>query len=286
MSAILQVEGVTGASIKTNQQLASEEEQAKLEQLRACTMECAAKLGGSSPEATSDLKLLRFLRGYSGSVKDAALAYADMVEWRLENDVADVVATLKKVEADEGQLTFPYEMPMFQPLIEALGTKDGLMRFNNSTDRAGNLLTSVAVGLYDLRKVVRANLSDLLIKSNIYVDCYFEILLERLSLQNLRLMQRHDLLIVSNPSIGLFQFSPSALRLIKRISMNSKHFPETIAKITSCGNNMMAVGIWKIIRPFVPKHTTEKITVLGSSFQEELLKSIEGSAIEAFGRYN
>ncbi|GMI19893.1 hypothetical protein TrCOL_g10315 [Triparma columacea] len=107
MSAILQVEGVTGASIKTNQQLASEEEQVKLEQLRACTMECCAKLGGSSPEATSDLKLLRFLRGYSGSVKDAALAYADMVEWRLENNVADVVATLKKAEADEGQLTFP-----------------------------------------------------------------------------------------------------------------------------------------------------------------------------------
>jgi hypothetical protein len=48
---------------------------------------------------------------------------------------------------------------------------------------------------------------------------------------------------------------------------------------------MMAVGIWKIIRPFVPKHTTDKITVLGSSFLEELEKTVELEAMEGFGRY-
>ena len=136
------------------------------------------------------------------------------------------------MEEDEGLLPFPYDMPLFQPLVEAFGTQDGVMRFNNTRDRSRNLLTSVAVGLFDLRKIVSAGLGDLLVKSNIFVDCYFEIVLERLSVENQRLMQRHDLLIVSNPSIGLFQFSPSALRLIKRVSLNSKHFPETIGEMT------------------------------------------------------
>ena len=233
MSALLQVEGVSGASI-TNQQLASEDEKEKITELRACTSECTSKLklNDLSPEATSDFKFLRFLRGYKGNVKEAAAAFSDMVEWRLENDVAGIITTLKKVEEDEGLLPFPYDMPLFQPLVEAFGTQDGVMRFNNTRDRSRNLLTSVAVGLFDLRKIVSAGLGDLLVKSNIFVDCYFEIVLERLSVENQRLMQRHDLLIVSNPSIGLFQFSPSALRLIKRVSLNSKHFPETIGEMT------------------------------------------------------
>jgi len=286
MSGVLQVEGVSNAPTKTNQQLASPEESAKIIELKAMTKEAAAKIESSNPEAVSDFKYLRFLRGYKGNVSKAAVAFQEMTDWRIENNVAEAVAALKKAEEEDGKLPFPYDMPMFQPLVEAFGTKESLMRFYpDNMDKGGNLLTSVAVGLYDLRKVVRAGLQDLLVKSNIYVDVYFELNLERLSVKNQRLVQRHDLLLICNPSIGIFQFSPSTLKLIRSVSMNSKHFPESIAKITSCGNNMVAVGIWAIIKPFVPKHTTEKISVFGTNFLPELLKNIDQEALGVFERY-
>lgn len=282
----MQVDGVSRVPTQTNQQLPSAEEQEKIIELKDATSEAREKIEGSNPEAVSDFKYLRFLRGYKGDVAKAAVAFHEMADWRIENDVGKVVAALKKTEEETGKLPFPYDMDIFLPLVDAFGTQESLMRyFPDNTDKAGNLLTSVAVGFYDLRKIVRTGLQDLLVKSNIFVDVFFEIQLERLSIKEQKLAQRHDLLIVSNPYIGLFQFSPSALKLICSVSMNFKHFPETIAKITSCGNNMVAVGIWKVIRPFVPKHTTKKISVLGTSFMPELLKNIEEGKLEKFGRY-
>jgi len=283
MSSILQVEGVACTAVTTNQRLASTEEQEQLIELKRLCHEDAESIRSGNPEAVSDFKFLRFLRGYKGVVTDAAAAYKRMVEWRIENKVEEAVAMLKASEKD-GVIQYPYKMPLFRPL-DALGGEDCLMQFNGTSDRDGNLITSVAVGNYDLRKIVKAGLQDLLVKSNIFLDCFFEIMLERLSIKNQKLMQRHDLLIVMNPSIGLFQFSPAALMLIKRVSLSSKHFPESIAKITSCGNNLVAVGIWKIIRPFVPRHTTEKITVLGTGFQEDLRTKIDDDALMGFQRY-
>lgn len=43
------------------------------------------------------------------------------------------------------------------------------------------------------------------------------------------------------------------------------------------------MGIWKIIRLWVPKHTTEKIRVLGTDFEETLKEDFEGGGL--FKRY-
>jgi hypothetical protein len=380
----------------------------------------------SHPECTSDWKLLRFLRGYHGVVPDAAAAFERMAEFRLEQGVAEISDRMKSVEAESGTLPWPYDTDEFKPLLDCMGGKDCLMRSENTFDKNGNLVTSVAVGLYDLRKVNAASLGDLLVKGNICVDVcvrrdaamsapsaadakrprqtgaaaarhhpphtslvreefvchsrcagslaraaaletrgvggrtssegafgsgrgavllrrthplrgdvrqrpgsgpsaaegsgptpstprslaslalppfppltphpsppthqpraprsYFDIVLHKLSESRGSLAQRHDLLTVLNPSIGIFQFSPAALRLINRVSANQKHYPESVGRITSCGNGALAVGIWKIIRPWVPKHTTEKIRVLGTAFEEQIMEDFDSKS-QLFARY-
>ncbi|GMH46627.1 hypothetical protein TrVE_jg3208 [Triparma verrucosa] len=282
MSIFLQVEGVSsGSPPVTNQQLPSPAESLLLASLKLSTAASASLISSASPESTSDFRYLRFLRGYDSDVQKASQAYEEMVQWHLENDVSAISTELRSHPI----LPFPYALPKFAPLVAALGSPSCLLRSFSTFDSNLNLLTSVSVGLYDLRKIVASNLQDLLITSNIYLDVYFSILLDNLSVKNNRLVQRHDLLCCTNPSIGLFQFTPSTLSLIRKIGANSKHFPESISKITSCGNNIVAVGLWKIIRPFVPKHTTEKIRVLGMDYKDILKEDCEEEALIQFECY-
>ncbi|GMI33775.1 hypothetical protein TeGR_g3651 [Tetraparma gracilis] len=281
----IEVGGVPTSPITQNQSPPTPSELTQLSELRSLLSPTLSLPHiASHPECTSDWKLLRFLRGYHGVVPDAAAAFGRMAEFRLEQGVAEISNRMKSVEAESGTLPWPYDTDEFKPLLDCMGGKDCLMRSENTFDKNGNLVTSVAVGLYDLRKVNAASLGDLLVKGNICVDVYFDIVLHKLSESRGSLAQRHDLLTVLNPSIGIFQFSPAALRLINRVSANQKHYPESVGRITSCGNGALAVGIWKIIRPWVPKHTTEKIRVLGTAFEEQIMEDFDSKS-QLFARY-
>ncbi len=279
----LNVAGVPSKIIQTNCSPPTNDESAQLKELRSALRDVLS-LDYVAPyeELTSDWKLLRFLRGYSHVVGDAATAYRRMTDFRREMGVGVMVDKMKEKEKQTGKLEFPYDSDEFSPLVDCL-TSDGLLRNAGTFDKAGNVLTSVAVGLYDLRKIAMMGLSDLLVRGNASVDAYHDIILHRLTVERGTLAMRHDLLNVLNPPISAFQFTPRALGLINKVAANQKHYPEAVARITSCGNTMVAVGIWKLIRPFVPKHTTEKVRVLGRDFGPYVREEVDDDQL--FKRY-
>jgi hypothetical protein len=114
----------------------------------------------------------------------------------------------------------------------------------------------------------------LLVRGQMYLDEFFDIRLERLSEERGRQARRHDLLNVHSPGIGYFQFTPAAIRCIQSSTAGSKHYPESIAKISSCGNGRFILGIWTLISPLVPEHTYKKAGVFGMDYRDNLLRDI------------
>jgi len=225
------------------------------------------------PFLKSQWKLLRFLRGWKNDVEEAFKAFEAMANWREENEILSIRQELLEIESREGNLPFPYDLSEFEPLVELIGK--GLLQ-RHGFDKHGNVLTTVLVGEFQLKQVAAEGeeMVKLLIRGQMYIDEYFDIVLQRLTEERGSLARRHDLLNVSNPSIGLLQFTPAAVRLITQSTEGSQHYPEAVARITSCGNGYLAIGLWKIISPFVPKHTKQKIQVLGTKYYSTLLQDI------------
>ena len=279
------LEGTTsGQVLELNNSPASAVENVQIQELKELLGSCLSHpsiIG--CPECVSDWKLLRFLRGYQHDSEKTAQAYAAMVKFRDDNSILGIRSELLELKDQTGQIPYPYTLPQFSPLVELIG--DGLMH-RHGFDRSGNIITSVLVGAWQVKKVAGKGkeMEELLICGQMYLDVYFDLVLHDLTLERGMLARRHDLLNVNNPSIGMFQFTPGAIGLIQKSTAGSKHYPEAVAKISSCGNGMFALGIWKLIAPFVPKHTVSKIQVLGKNYKKDLLVDIEENNIpEYFG---
>ena len=226
-------------------------------------------------EMRSDKKLLRFLRGYGADVAAAADAYRAMLVFRAANGVDAMRAHLLR----EG-LPWPYTLSKFAPLVALIGA--GLMH-PAGRDRRASPTTTVVLEHYKLARICAAGLGNLLLESNMYVDQYRDLLLhaETVATHGARLtgglVAFHDVICVDN--IGVAPFDLAGLRLVKAVSENSKHYPETVGRITSCGNSWLALTAWKVIKRFVPAHTTRKIAVLGVHYAPTLLEVVPPTAL-------
>ena len=65
-----------------------------------------------------------------------------------------------------------------------------------------------------------------------------------------RLVSRHDIINVTG--IGMTQFGRAELKLFLRVLNANVCYPESVLRMCSVGNGWMAVGLWRIISPFVP----------------------------------
>jgi hypothetical protein len=86
------------------------------------------------------------------------------------------------------------------------------------------------------------------------------------------LVARHDVINVVN--FGFFQWNKACYDLLGPIFEGGKHYPESVRKITSCGNGSVAVAAWQIMKHFIPERTKRKLRVLGTSFVPDLLTEI------------
>jgi len=230
----------------------------------------ALEVGGAPPQKSwgaEQLLLLRFVRGNAKErqpLAAAAAAYRSMIEWRLEHGMAQVRAELTPEGAERS--LWPLTLPRFKPLVECIGT--GLAHRLGS-DAEGNPSSLVLLHLYDLKKILREGLADKLIECQRFIDEYWSIELERASLRSSRLVARHDIIFVG--LLGLFHFDIASIRLFPRLLAGSKHYPESVRRITSAGNFRAIVGMYnRLIRPLVPTHTAEKLNVLGAVFKIDL----------------
>jgi hypothetical protein len=83
-----------------------------------------------------------------------------------------------------------------------------------------------------------------------------------------RLAARHDILDVS--TLSPLQLTGAALPLMQAFMERTKHYPETVARITSCGNSWAGLAIWAVVKNAVDPATRAKLAVLGTPFRHTL----------------
>lgn len=211
------------------------------------------------PALDSPARLLRFVRGYGCKPTDAANAFRHMLAYRAAHRLEAARAEMYAASSADGQPLWPIELPRFKPIVDLIG--DGLAR-RIGESACGNPATLVLLHHYDLRRVIQAGLTALLVNLQQYLDEWWSIELDVRSAAAGKLLARDDIIYVAK--IGLFQFDLACARVFSQALAGAKHYPETVAHIMSTGNGKALVAMYNaVIRPFMPQHTKEKILVLG-----------------------
>ena len=211
------------------------------------------------PQHDDEITLLRFVRGYHGKVKDAAKAFEEMLEYRKANSVDAMRAALVDGEA----LCWPQELAKFAPLVACTG--GGLMR-HLGLSLSGMPATVCLIHLYDVKKVIKEGLVPLLLELQQHQDEYWHVRLHRSSLAARAVHARVD--VIGAHELGMFHFGVSEARVLMRVLEGAKHYPESCAHIVSVGNGKALVAMYNaVIRPFMPRHTKEKIVVMGRDIE-------------------
>ena len=222
-------------------------------------------------EVSHDFFFCRFLRGYQHDLKQATQAYKDMLAYRAESDVKAV-----HDELVAAGLPWPWDMDRFSDLRECVGPRGHLHL--HTQDLAGNILTHTLVEptLNGMRAAIKAGLADEYIRMFSYLDEYMLIKQHKLCVERGHMVGEH--MIVDVSGVGMFSFG-GTLDLLKRFGKSSKHYAERLTHIDDVNNSRIAMFVWPMISPFIPKHTASKLRVSGKDYAPMLLKQIAASEL-------
>ena len=78
---------------------------------------------------------------------------------------------------------------------------------------------------------------------------------------------------------------PKLYGLLSTVSqIDADYYPECLGKIIVINAGVLFAGFWRVIRGFLPEETVEKVSILGSAYQTELLELIDEENLpEALG---
>jgi hypothetical protein len=140
------------------------------------------------PELIHDWKLIRFLRGYKASVKDACKAYRAMLAFRVKREADAVRATMLAdcpcaASAADGytrqellNMRWPYLLERFAPLLD--GVWGGVSPvLHHKSDVYGNVFTTTVFSQYKFPAILAAGLGEEWLEMVLHCDCYFDLLL-------------------------------------------------------------------------------------------------------------
>ena len=105
------------------------------------------------------------------------------------------------------------------------------------------------------------------------MDEWYNFELYRLSKERNACVGRHDIINVN--TFGYFQFDRPCYKFLEQVFEGNQHYPESCVRITSLGNGWLAMAAWKIMSPFIPARTKEKLRAVGTDFMPVLLESME-----------
>ena len=248
--------------------------------LSAMREELGSDVSSAPPELSHEYGLLRFIRGHGCDGAKAAAAFRETLAFREKHGLDALRAEIIAAGPGDGVPAWPTEaLPRFAPLMEVLDGGKGWST-RRGEDAAGNMMNVVLMHKYDLKKVLAADLEQLILEGQRALDEYWLIELHRLSLERKSLVARHEVIFVQEMS--MLHFDISSLRLLPKLSEGSKMYPEQVALMSSVGNGAVLLALYRrIIRPFTPAHTREKLAVHGKVDSiDEWLQQAEAGTVE------
>ena len=217
------------------------------------------------PQLDDPSILLRFVRGYGLKNKDATKAFEEMLAYRAANDIDGARAAMRAAAPAGEEMAWPAtDLEKFAPLRECTG--GGLMK-RLGKSAAGMPATLCLIHLYDVKKVMRENLTAMLVELQQWQDEWWSVHLLQESEKAGTLLARCDVVHVAE--LSLFHFDIGSSRTLMRVLEGSKHYPESSARIVSSGNSKPLLAMYNaVIKPFMPTHTAQKLLVLGKDLEK------------------
>ncbi|CAD8202218.1 unnamed protein product [Paramecium pentaurelia] len=210
---------------------------------------------GLSEKIYDDPYLLRFLRARKFDLGKTQQMFNDFIKWRKENDV-DNIMTYMFDELPQVRTHYPHGY--------------------HKTDKMGRPIYIERIGMLQLNKLFEVTTEQRLIKY--YIQSY-ELLLKRIfpacsQAKGTKIEQSFTILDLKGGSMKMVSKQVyNFIQLASNIGQNN--YPEILGKMYIVNAPMMFTGIWAMIKIWLDEKTKNKITILGSSYKEELLKHID-----------
>jgi len=208
------------------------------------------------PSEHSDELLLRFLKARKFNVDKAKLMFSEYLTWRQTFGVDDIVNNLVFPEYEKCQELYPRFYHKTDKQGRAVYFE--VMSHINSKLLDGTITTTDRFVQYYVReyeKTTRYRFAALSLKAGTNVDKSCSIL----DLKNVPLMQFNNIRKV--------------LGQVTHIAQN--YYPETLGRMFIINAPLLFQGVWGMVKGMLDEATVAKISILGSSYQKELLEAID-----------
>ncbi|KAL4800434.1 CRAL-TRIO domain-containing protein [Aspergillus venezuelensis] len=234
------------------------EQDAKVEQLRS---ELEAE---GYTKRLDTLTLLRFLRARKFVVADAKTMFVNCETWRKDEGVDDLAATFEYTEKAEVFKYYP--------------------QYYHKTDKDGRPVYIEKLGSIDLNALQKITTDDRMLKN--LVTEYEKLADPRLPACSRKAGKLLETCcsIMDLKGVSLFS-APSVYGYLKRTSnVSQNYYPERLGKMYLINAPWGFSGVWNIVKGYLDPVTVEKIHVLGSGYQTDLLKQVPAENLpKAYG---
>lgn len=217
---------------------------------------------GCNDPPYDDAYLLRFLRARKFDLAKTLTMWNNFIKWRKENNV-DEIDKFVFSEIDEVKQFYPH----------------GYFK----TDKEGRPIYIERIGNLQLQQLFKVTTQERLIKYYIqsYERLVHEILPACSKAAGRRVDQSFTILDLKGGSMKMM--SGQVYDFVKLASnIGQDYYPEILGKMYIVNAPMLFSGIWAIIKPWIDEKTRNKIKILGSSFQKELLEHIDAENLPDF----
>lgn len=188
--------------------------------------------------------------------------FENFLEWRKENSVDDVDSFVFN------------ELPT---------VKQHYPHGYHQTDKAGRPIYIERIGKLKIDEVFKATSEERLLRY--YIQSYELLIHNLLPACTLAKGQVVDqtCTILDLKDGGMSMATKKVYRFIQIASkMCQDNYPEILGKMYIVNAPMLFSGVWCIIKPWLDQRTKDKIKILGTSYQKELLKDIDPENLPDF----
>ena len=216
------------------------------------------------PDLHDDKTLERFLSARPGNIEEAVLMFNNWQEWRDKENV-DSIHLERFDKAQEIHDLYP----RFFHRVDKLGRPVWIKRHSNFDFASLVQITGPMWQSEFIRHHIRENE-----KLMQYRLPACSMAADRHVSQVVLIMDLHGFPLMTLPKLY------STLAAICQI--DADYYPESLGRIIVVNAGLMFSGFWKVIKGFLPAVTVEKVNILGSSYQKELLDLIDTENLPDF----
>ncbi|TPX33606.1 hypothetical protein SmJEL517_g03587 [Synchytrium microbalum] len=219
-------------------------------------------IGAYDPAKHSDHLLLRFLRARKFNLDNARKMWLDCEKWRKEFGIEELMKTFDFPEAAEVRAIYP--------------------RFYHKADKMGRPIYIERFEKCDLTKLWQVTTPDRMIRNHVYeYEKLINFRLQACSIKAGRHLEQ-SCTILDLKGVGLSSFK-SVYTLVQQVStISQNYYPEMLGRMFIVNAPFLFTGVWALVKPMLDEVTVNKISILGASYQEELLKAIEKDNLPDF----